>query len=273
MSGRRNRLALSFSIILLVTSSYAQSPVANWTFSDPNNLGADSSGNGYNLTEELGTNGQIKPADGPGGRGAASFNGSAYMDFQNSDLENFPTNLPINNSSYTITAWIDPGTIVGGAHGIIGWGAYETSDATNAFRTDNNGGIINYSWSDDAIYDPAGFSVYDGNWHFVAVTYDSTTGNRFVYIDPATSNLSPYQSNPKNTLGVQATNFAVGATCFTCGGGREYFKGEMSQIEVFNSALTSAQIDSLDSTSPEPATLLLAISAIGLLLLRRRFAT
>jgi len=254
------------SLVLLTPLGFAQSPVADWSFSNGSNLGADSSGNAYNLTAQGGTVG-FDPT-GLDGLGAAVFNGSDYFNLGGT----FPSLLPTGNSSYTITAWIDPGTIAGGAYGIIGWGSYGSNNEVNAFRTDTNGGIENYSWSDDAIDNPAGFSVYDGEWHFVAVTYDAGTGNRFVYIDPATSALSPFQSNPANTLNVQGEDFDVGLTCSSCGSG-EHFVGEISQLEVFASPLTAAQIDALDTTAPEPGTFILAIPAIpaiGFLWYRRR---
>ena len=187
--------------------------MANWTFSNGSNLGADSSGNGYNLIQE--GNGPITfDSSALGGRGAAVFNGSDNFDFGGV----FPALLPTGNASYTITAWINPGNIGPGGYGIIGWGNYGNTDQTNAFRTTGNGGVVNYSWNDDAEYDPPNFSVFDGNWHFVAVTYDNTAVARYVYIDPATSGLPPYQSNPENALNVQPTTFRVGITCCT-----EYF--------------------------------------------------
>lgn len=259
--GRAARAAFTCALFL-APLCHAQSPVAYWTFSNQANLGADSSGNNYNLTAEDGTVGFDKNA--LGGLGAAVFSGSDYFDLNG----NFPGMLPTGNSSYTITAWIDPGAITAGSYGIIGWGLYESNDQVNAFRTDANGGIQNYSWADDAIDDPPGFNVYDGNWHFVAVTYDATTGNRFIYIDP-TSGPAPFQSNPANPLNVQSTDFTVGRTCLVCTND-ELFQGEIGQLQVFNSALTAAQIDAL--AAPEPGTAMLAIPVIGLMWLRRRSA-
>ena len=214
--------------------------VANWTFSNGDNLGADSSGNGYNLIES-GDGGISFDSSALGGQGAALFDGSSLFNLGGA----FPALLPTGNSSYTITAWINPGAIGAGSYGIIGWGNYGTSDQTNAFRTDGGNGIVNYSWGDDAEDDPPNFNVYDGNWHFVAVTYDGATSNRYIYIDPSTSSISVFQSNPQNTLNVQPTNFNIGRTCCS-----EYFVGEISQLKVFNYALSSAQVNALNTPMP-----------------------
>jgi hypothetical protein len=267
MSAYSRNWLISLPLALIVASFVqAQTPIADWSFSNGStllNLEADSSGNSYNLTEQ-GSGIGFDPLA-LGGAGAATFNGSGFFNFG----ESFPGLLPTLSSSYSITAWINPGLISPSAYGIIGWGNYFNQDQTNAFRTDSNGGIVNYSWSDDNVYDPPGFNVYDGQWHFVAVTFDNTSGNRYLYIDPVTSGLVPHLDTPNNTpfndhLNVGAANFAIGKTC-DCD---LLYTGEMSQVEVFNTALTSSQIDAL--ASPEPGTLVLAIPAIGLMWLRRR---
>lgn len=255
--------AASYSILLsdaadltasqVFSGTIPGSLVANWTFANGSNLGEDTSGNGYNLTQ-MGSGTIGFDAAALGGKGAAIFSGSNYFNLGGASPQ-FPDMVPIGGNSYSIAAWINPGKIGAGAYGIIGWGAYGDTDHTNAFRTDGGNGVVNYSWGDDAEYDPSGLSVYDGNWHFVAVTYDSTTNDRYVYIDPFTSGLPPYQSNPRGSLNVLPVNFNVGITCTTCGG--EYFVGEMSQLQIYNYALTPTQLTALD---PPPA---LSITTTG----------
>lgn len=231
--------------------------IAQWTFSNGSNLGQDSSGNGNDLTGTGGAGPQFD-ASGRGGLGAAIFNGSDWF----VDLSGFPSGLPTGDSPYTLMAWIQLGTTNPGAYGIIGWGNYGTGSQVNAFRTAGPAGLDNYWWGNDnvALQGAGTDNIYDGNWHLVAATWDGTT--RTVYVDPQLGNGYSNSDTPGSDNS-QSLNFTVGQT-----NGGESFIGELSNVAVYNTALTESQIAS--SETPEPTTLLLVLPALALLRLAFR---
>ena len=255
-------VALAFSFI---AAPLHAGLVGYWTFSNGSNLGQDSSGNGNNLTGTGdGANTPGFDPTGNSGQGAAIFDGTDWL----VDTTGFPTGIPTGNADYTILAWIQLSTPFTGGYGIIGWGAYSNDGGsdTNAFRTDFNGGIDNYWWGNDITADSCCESVFDGAWHLVAATWDSETGTRTVYVDPQLSNGYSNSDNPGSN-NADALNFTVGQTCPTCG--EENFVGEISDLAVFDSALTQNQIVEF-GTAPEPGTFLLGLAALALAFARHK---
>jgi len=97
----------------------------------------------------------------------------------------------------------------------------------------NTYSFIIYTGSQYAIHSSA--NLRDGNWHHIAVTYDGVTLK--MYIDNGTPVTSTINDNTQfagsgNTIGASTTGTAV-------------FDGSMDQVRIFNTALTSTQIDDL----------------------------
>ena len=72
-------------------------------------------------------------------------------------------------------------------NGIVGWGTPGYDGEINGFRTETNyksgetgDGLVNYSWGADITRNG---TVADGQWHHVAVTYDSTTSTKELYLN------------------------------------------------------------------------------------------
>jgi hypothetical protein len=144
-----------------------------------------------------------------------------------------PVNLPLGNSTFTIEAWIKPvdNTTM---HAITGWGTWGVFNAVNAFRTRTTAegvGLVNYWWGND-LYATAGFDLYDGAWHHVAVTYDGV--NRKIYVD---GTVRAQDVPSASTHSVTAVNFAVGST-----NNGEYFKGDMDEVHIWNRALCQSEL-------------------------------
>jgi hypothetical protein len=263
MMKRFTLAVFSLTLAAIAACPLNAGPIGLWTFSNGANLGADSSGNGYDLTlTGPGTAGF--DASARGGQGAVILNGSEYF-----SASTFPALVPTGNSPYTVAAWINPNS-THAAYGIVGWGQYFAGDETNALRTyeGSPGGIDNYWWGNDSIN--IDDNIYDGNWHFVVATYDGTT--RTIYIDPASG--GPAVSDTPGAPDVQATDFTIGRTCFSCNdtgfGQGETFVGELSDVSIYATALTSDQVDQLQLGTPEPSTLTLLLPALFLLRRRRR---
>jgi len=144
-----------------------------------------------------------------------------------------PSNIPINNSNYTMEAWFYANAMTnndGSQNGIIGWGNYGGTNQVNALRLDGSGGIYNYWWGNDLYASTGNIS---GVWHHVAATFDGTT--RKLYLD---GNLIS-SDNPGGHSVPNAANFAIGLTAPFL---NEYFNGKLDEVRIWNVARTQSQI-------------------------------
>ena len=132
---------------------------------------------------------------------------------------NTPTLIPIENSNYTVEAWVYANTM--GNYGIIGWGDYGTNNSVNAIHLDATGEIINYWGSNDLVISTGDIS---GDWHHIATTWDGTT--RKIYLD---GNLIG-SDNPSAVPTIpNADNLTIGIT-----NGSEYFDGVIDEVRIWN---------------------------------------
>jgi hypothetical protein len=169
-----------------------------------------------------------------GNENIGTINGATYnstnlgnLIFDGADSITFPSvnNIPISNSSYTISVWFNPTSL--GDKGLIGWGNYGSSNQTNALRLTSSG-IVNYWWANDL---SVTYSFTTGNWYNAVATFDGTTrsiwiNGSIVGSDTPVGHNVPYSSN-----------LTVGLTNTT-----EYFDGKIGVVQVFPSALTQTQI-------------------------------
>lgn len=242
------------------TNAYS-SLVAEWTFDNSTNVGKATVG-----SDLISVGNAAYTASGKS-NGVLLLDGNG--DYLHLDASNsVPTGIPTGNSSFTITAWINTTNTMSG-NGIVGWGNYGTDGQANAFRTTKTGGaaeesedgLVDYSWGSG--YDVVGLgTVCDGQWHLVAITYDSTTATKQLYLDGTA--LGSAMSVPD--LAVANINFSVGATNISnaCGYGVEYFKGLLDDVRIYDTALSSNEIAAM--AVPEPNTLALLLAGlVGLL--------
>jgi hypothetical protein len=161
---------------------------------------------------------------------AFSFNGTnQYVDL--------PTgaNIPIGNATYTLLAWIKPNAA--GTEGIIGYGNYGTNNQVNAFRLlDDGTGHLNfrhYWWGND-LDAFTNIPANSGAWHLAVAEFDGTT--RTIVLDGAVIAMdTPTGHNVPNTA-----NFRIGSTNLG-----EYFNGLIDEAQVYNRALTPAEIQAI----------------------------
>lgn len=143
------------------------------------------------------------------------------------------TALPVNNSSYTIEAWIRPDSITG-AHGIAGWGLLQTADSYTGFRLGVNGAnktLVHYWWGNDLMVNIPDIS---GTWHHVACTYDSVSRIRSIYLDGVFLKSDNLMTNHL----VTNANFTIGRT-----NPNEFFKGRIDELRIWNIARSKAQLN------------------------------
>ena len=98
-------------------------------------------------------------------------------------------------------------------------------------------------------------SVFDGNWHHVAMTRDATWDIR-VYLDGVVQAITPHTLDPAEAVAT------TGATCATAPavrdsvwigadpGLREYFHGSIDEVRIYSGTLTEDEIAALATDVP-----------------------
>ena len=143
----------------------------------------------------------------------------------------------LNASAGTVSAWIktsqssDFQMIVSKSNGGAGSQLQFRTNADGIFRV-----ILNHS-SSVTVIDSA-TAVNDGNWHNLVFNYSSSGMN--LYIDGSLSN-----SNTTSVTSVDSSTegFMIGARKISAP--EKFFNGSISNVSVWNAALTSAQVSEI----------------------------
>lgn len=129
--------------------------------------------------------------------------------------------LPMGDSPYTIEMLVKPEANIGNG-GMVFWG---DCSGGKAMALSFNGGpnrFRHYWWSNDLDTD-APYSLADGQYHHVAVTYDGTT--RSMFVDHALLN----QDTPGTHSVTRKDNFVIGKThCIS----NDFFRGYIRDVKI-----------------------------------------
>ena len=141
---------------------------------------------------------------------------------------NTPDNPNTSFASGTISAWIKTSNTAGAYQGIA-----VKQSAYGMFLY--SGQLVIYDWGANTAHS-SGVTVSDGNWHFVAITFQSgvTNGSEF-YVDGVA------KAAFTMTINSQGSAFLLGSG----GTSQQYFTGRIDEVGVWNVVLTAAQIASL----------------------------
>lgn len=214
---------------------------------------SDLSGNGNN---GILTNGPIFNSDN---------GGHIIMDGVN-DYVNEPTLPSVSgNNSRTVMAWykstanrntviLDKGSVLDdGAEQLFV--AYANSvGTTGAYPPTNPGGIVVAFWGNDLYYPISSSTLFDGNWHFVAYTYDNSNSSVRICFD-GTFATSVYQWNLSWTIN-NSSPFILPNSINTAnnplligqnrgalwGSGGLYSNVGIPYVNIFNRALSESEI-------------------------------
>lgn len=116
-------------------------------------------------------------------------------------------------------------------------------------------------------------TVVDGEWHHVAVTWESTTNTATFYLDGAvygTGSVDGLNTGSEVGISIGGDTRAAGLLTATSNQGAfRYFNGDVDDFRVYDEALDSSQIATL-AAIPEPSPSVVLLAALGLIGLRRR---
>lgn len=182
---------------------------------------------------------------------------SGAMHFDGNDSIIFTDNDIINSTAGTVLAWVRSDNLTKLNADIVG--AQTCGGMLFQLHAGDvaMGGQCNTPWSRKD-----GANVGDNNWHFVAGVYDSTTIQ--LYLD----GVQVFNGAAVGVLDSTA-DFGIGGVA----SGNEYFEGDIDDLRIMSTALTSTDIANLmaaesptDTSVPAPGSLLLAAPfLIGLL--------
>lgn len=195
----------------------------------------------------------------------AGAGGQIVLDGVNDAVTTAAISSTSGNNSRTVMVWykstanrntilIDKGSVLDdGAEQLFV--AYTNSvGTTNAYPPTNPGGIVLSFWGNDLYYPIDSSQLFDGNWHFVAYTYDNSNSSVRICFDGTfattlyqwntswtTNNLSPFVlpnsiNTANNPLWIGQTRGAL------WGNGGDYANASIPFVNVYNRALSEAEI-------------------------------
>lgn len=231
MSFFTRSLAASLFVSFAATA-VGQAPIGHWNLNETAGSTANDSANGNDgLWQNGGSNFAWTP-NGIIGRAVDlqgnNDNGANY--FSIGTIPQFT-----GSTSVTLSAWIQPDSQTdqggGGYNGVFmsrgeNWGiAYESNN-----HTDNRSIVSGGTDSTSTV-------LPNGSWYHAAMTYDSVTGTRNVYINGALNNS---QVATTGAVPSAAAMFNIG-TDLCCTAARD-FDGRVDDISLYGSALSASQV-------------------------------
>jgi hypothetical protein len=162
--------------------------------------------------------------------------GSALR-FDGNDVVRIPDGNALDSANVTVSAWVRATQSPGSFKYVLSKGAQnQCRSATYGLYTAGGGGLRFY----DATTGPdtwhlsgeaAPSQIWDGRWHFVAGTFDGTTGKLFIdgRLIPGSSDQQFGASTP------QSGDMGLGS--YTDGSCDLYYTGDIDEVATFNQAL------------------------------------
>ncbi len=163
-------------------------------------------------------------------------------DFPNNGHIDVPHSPAINPTDFTVTLWARP-TAVGGTHRSPITSRDEANGAANRF------GYIVYNnpagdwqfWTGSGVASwpiLSGPAVANNNWTHVAISYDSATNTKSLYIDGALAASDDTQAYAPNGLQMEDLHIGSGAD----GGNQFYWAGQIDDVAIFDTTLSAGAI-------------------------------
>lgn len=253
-----NHITLRMGLLVKPNTSITNGLVLNL---DAANLKSYSSGTTWTDLSGNGNNATL--INGPTFNSGAG--GQIVLDGVNDAVTTAAIPSTSGNNSRTVMAWykstanrntaiLDKGSVLDdGAEQLFV--AYANSvGTTNAYPPTNPGGIVLAFWGNDLYYPIDSSLLFDGNWHFVAYTYDNTNSSVRICFDGSfattvyqwntswtTNNSSPFVL--PNSINTANNPILIGQNRGALwGNGGLYSSAAIPYVQLYNRALTESEI-------------------------------
>ena len=255
------------SVPLSLFVRHAPTLIGHWTFNDPGNPFAETSGfrpatthDGTPIGSVVLTNDAPAMAKANGITNSLDFTGGGLLEIINTrsnEANYFNTFDDEVQAGLTVSAWVR----LNSTWSTTNWNAFVSK------RGDDNAGyqLRRFNYGPDACFtirgtpgadDPQGGINYeDGNWHLITGVWDGGAGVRSLYVDgflDSTANVAndfaPMTMAPTNSLvlgGEDRSNDSTGTTTL-----QSWFYGFLADVRVYNYPLTASQVANLFAPQP-----------------------
>jgi RHS repeat-associated protein len=239
------------------TSTYASTiaadgPAVYYRLGDPSgNSAADSSGNG--------SNGVYNGSYALGGTSALTNDADTSLSLTNGNVQLAGgTGLPSGGSPRTIEAWIK--TTNTNYQVVAGYGT--ANNVHHYFEVRVSGSNIQIVTSSDDPVITGPYSLADGNWHHLVVTYDGNT-TATVYVDGRIAGTAQFSGALITTADANGLMVGQDSWC-NCS---DQFVGNLDEVAIYPYALSTAQVSTHATASgtvpPSPPTAPTAVTAVA----------
>jgi len=235
--------------------------VAHYAFDNSNFIGADTSGNGYDLDFNGNPNGNGVTSSGntAAGAGAAYFDGGSFLSYSA-----IPTNvLAALAGDLTISVWVET-TFTSGNDGDPAYfdagivAADVPSQANDIIPIALTGGGIGFNTGgayDDTL--SSSEDITNGNYHQVVITRTQATGEKKIYIDGLLNSTDTGTTNLLNDPKIMAVGAAIDASQSNPNNANTgpYYQGLLDDIQIYSRVLNAGEVAGLYNNPGSVATL------------------
>jgi hypothetical protein len=234
--------------------------VAHYAFDNTNFVGADTSGDGYDLDFNGNPNGNgvMSTNDAVAGGGAAYFDGGSFLSYSA-----IPTNvLAALAGDLTVSVWLqstqdygndgdpayfDPGIVAADVPG-------PANDIIPIALTGGDIGFNTGGANDDTVSSSG--DINDGQYHQVVITRTRATGEKRIYIDGVFNNSDFATTNLLNAPQIMAVGAQIDASQSepTNANTGPYYQGLLDDLQIYSRVLSPDEITSLYNNPGSVAT-------------------
>lgn len=221
--------------------------IAHYTFDDAGNLGADSSGNGFDLDyngQPYG-NGVYQDSDSESGGGAAHFDGGSFFSYNSTPAAVLNTLA----GDFSLSFWIKTSQDDGNENGPAYFGAgIVAADIPGQYNdiipAALDGGQIGFNTgpNDDTVNSTA--NINDDTYHHIVITRRQSTGGKQIYIDGALNNSDTATTDLLNDPKLVAIGCAIDAsqTDPDNANPQQFFNGLLDDIQIYSRVISSTEV-------------------------------
>jgi hypothetical protein len=226
--------------------------VAHYTFDNTNAIGADSSGNGYDLTYNGNPSGDgvTGTNDAEVGTAAAYFDGGSFLSYNSTP----PPVMAALAGNFTLSVWVNTQQSYGSDGDPAYYDAQIVAADVPGVANDiipmalTGGGIgFNTGGTSDDTLSSTGPDINDGNYHQIVVERNQALGEKWIFIDGVFNNTDFASTNLLSDPVLVAIGCGINASDPNpvTAGPTAFYNGLLDDLQVYSGLLSSNEISQL----------------------------